>query len=259
MIKKSDWLPPILARALRQLVPPPAPAKSSEVCGRLLAHRGSHADFEVVKQIFSQRDYDLSRLKRNDEIAAYYEATKRPLIIDAGANIGASAVWFSTVFPRAKVIAVEPHPDNFRLLSQNVAGLDVDCVPGALAPTSGRLSLLDPGEGEWGFRTGPAASQAICEVAAFTIADLVGHVHSPFILKIDIEGGEDGLFDRLGEEFARFPVIIIELHDWMLPRGNTSKSFLRWHASQDRDFVHLGENVFSICNHLLPNRTRRAG
>ncbi len=75
---------------------------------------------------------------------------------------------------------------------------------------------------------------------------------TPFILKIDIEGGEADLFDDEPEVFARFPVLIIELHDWMLPRGGTSRPFLRWHAAQDRDFVHIGENVFSLCNTLLP-------
>lgn len=75
---------------------------------------------------------------------------------------------------------------------------------------------------------------------------------TPFILKIDIEGGEGDLLGEEAKVFARFPIVVLELHDWMLPRAGTSRAFLRWHAERDRDFVHIGENVFSMCNQLLP-------
>jgi FkbM family methyltransferase len=35
-----------------------------------------------------------------------------PLILDLGANIGASAVWFAVRYPAAHIVAFEPHPDN---------------------------------------------------------------------------------------------------------------------------------------------------
>jgi len=38
------------------------------------------------------------------------------------------------------------------------------------------------------------------------------------------------------------------LHDWLLPGQGTSRSFLKCMAALDRDFVHIGENVFSIRN-----------
>ena len=33
---------------------------------------------------------------------------KRPLIVDAGANIGASAAFFAMTYPTAKIVAIEP-------------------------------------------------------------------------------------------------------------------------------------------------------
>jgi len=45
-----------------------------------------------------------------------------------------------------------------------------------------------------------------------------------------------------------FPLLVIELHDRMLPGTANSRNFLRTAASLDRDFVHFGENVFSISN-----------
>jgi hypothetical protein len=70
----------------------------------------------------------------------------------------------------------------------------------------------------------------------------------PFIAKIDIEGGEAELFAAETGWVDQFPLLIVELHDWLLPRAGTSRSFLRCVAGLDRDFVYLGENVFSIAN-----------
>jgi hypothetical protein len=42
--------------------------------------------------------------------------------------------------------------------------------------------------------------------------------------------------------------MIVELHDWMLPRTANSANFLKAVAARNRDFVFRGENVFSIRN-----------
>jgi hypothetical protein len=43
-------------------------------------------------------------------------------------------------------------------------------------------------------------------------------------------------------------VIIIELHDWMLPGTANSQNCLKALSGTNRDFVFYGENVFSIRN-----------
>jgi hypothetical protein len=71
---------------------------------------------------------------------------------------------------------------------------------------------------------------------------------TPFMAKIDIEGFEDVLFYSNTDWIERFPVIIIELHDWMLPGKANSTNFLRAIAEYDRDLLFRGENVVSIAN-----------
>ena len=75
--------------------------------------------------------------------------------------------------------------------------------------------------------------------------------HAPFILKLDIEGSESGLFDGATNIAGLFPVIIIEPHDWMLPHAGTSQSFLRFHIDRRRDLMSRGENIFSIDYEIL--------
>ena len=46
--------------------------------------------------------------------------TTAPLIIDCGAHIGISTLYFKKLYPQAKVIAFEPNPETFKLLELNV-------------------------------------------------------------------------------------------------------------------------------------------
>ena len=46
-------------------------------------------------------------------------STKAPLIVDAGANIGISALYFKQLFPSSRVICFEPDPKTYELLKAN--------------------------------------------------------------------------------------------------------------------------------------------
>ncbi len=216
-------------------------------------HRGSKADIGVVDQIFRGQDYSLKRLRRGDELNAKFQALqlggKKPLIVDAGANIGASVFWFATKFPGSHVVAFEPDPENYELLTVNTDGLNVDLHKAAVGSVDANVSLVDPGEGEWGYRTTPdetGSCKLVCLNRIIQEKSRLGY--TPFLIKIDIEGGEDNLFREATEWVERFPILIIELHDWLLPRQGTSRNFIKCVASLDRDFVHIGENIFSIKN-----------
>ena len=221
--------------------------------------RGS-SDEGVIQQIFKQGDYNFARLRRGAELNALYNriaASRAPLIIDAGANIGASSIYFSYSFPQARVVAIEPAASNFELLTANSAGTSIECIHAALASKPGQVNVLDAGEGFWGYRTGAAgasaAGQTAPSVGCVTINDIYkSHARdcAPFMAKIDIEGGEDDLFSANTEWVAKTPLIIIELHDWMLTGTANSRTFLQCIAGMNRDFVHIGENVFSIDNEM---------
>jgi hypothetical protein len=69
-------------------------------------------------------------------------------------------------------------------------------------------------------------------------------------VKVDIEGAEADLFSGNTEWVELTPIIIVELHDWMLPKKGTSRPFLQCISKLDRDFIYLGEDVYSIANDL---------
>jgi FkbM family methyltransferase len=220
-------------------------------------YRPGASDERVITEVLKHREYDFARLRRGPELNGLYsrlvQAGRTPLIVDAGANIGASAIWFAYTFPAARVVALEPEPANFALLAANTQGANVEPLRAALAARSGRVSLVDPGEGAWGFRTAAVgdAAPSSADVPAVTIGDLYAAKDcAPFIVKIDIEGGETDVFSAATDWVAQTPVIVIELHDWLLTGQASARPFLRCVSALDRDFVYVGENVFSIDNRL---------
>lgn len=217
--------------------------------GRKFFIRPSVADREVCRQVFLDREYSISGMARAGELMAFYNACSNPLIIDAGANIGAASVWYALTYPRATIVAIEPGRDNFELLKKNTKSFpSVISVNAAIASVSGTLFLCDSGQGAWGYRTASQPSGDSYSVPSMTIEELLALVpnRTPYIFKIDIEGAESELFSRPPAQLGSFPMIAIELHDWMLPKEANSCNFLRWHVDQKRDMVFRGENAFSI-------------
>jgi FkbM family methyltransferase len=227
--------------------------KTSSGKYRSLRHRGTRADCGVIRQIFIKEEYSLRKFRRRADIDDAYHLIlkqgKTPLIVDAGANIGVSVVWFMDSYPNSHIIAIEPDPDNVRLLRSNVAGLDVDIREAALGAEDGLVSLIDPGSGEWGYQTS-ADPNGMCPRLSITrlINEKIALDYVPFLIKIDIEGGEDNLFGASTSWVDLFPLLIIELHDWLLPGKNTSLNFIRRIGQSKRDFVYNSENVFSFRN-----------
>ena len=78
------------------------------------------------------------------------------------------------------------------------------------------------------------------------IKDFSSKKYSPFLIKIDIEGGEENLFNNNTEWINNFEVIIIELHDQDFPEKTVSKNFFKSQIFYNRKFFILNENILSI-------------
>jgi len=77
----------------------------------------------VERQVVDAADDVAESAAHDAALRRYYERIvadgRQPLIIDCGANIGCASVWFATQYPKARILAVEPDPDNFRMLVRN--------------------------------------------------------------------------------------------------------------------------------------------
>src|SRR4051812_1083223 len=203
-------------------------------------------DWGAVHQVFHCLDYHVGHWVQGKALAGFYAGIVQratPLIVDAGANIGASCVYFSTAYPQARVIAIEPERENCRLLRLNCQDRRVEIHEAALGNRPGKLYLQDPGLSSWGFRVGEAGTYPVDVVTVDQLLDHAAEDEAPFILKIDIEGGEQSLFDGDCPWLARFALVVVELHDWMLPGTGSSNNFLRKIGAHNFDVLQRGENL----------------
>ena len=67
--------------------------------------RRASSDIKVFEQGIVAKDYDISLPRFQPK-----------LIIDGGANIGLTSIFFARKFPEALIIAVEPEEKNYQLL-----------------------------------------------------------------------------------------------------------------------------------------------
>jgi len=171
--------------------------------------RLASTDWLVLEEIFQQ-----------DEYACVRETVKEARwIVDLGANVGYSLRYWHTLFPKARLIAMEPEPGNCLICSRNImsAGLEgqVKLLQAAAGASRSRMRLLDVGRGEWAYRTEVDDASGGRSVDALPLAEtLADHAKGQIIdlLKCDIEGAEKELFADCHAWIGQVEAIVIELH-----------------------------------------------
>lgn len=221
--------------------------RASNVCldmkflGSHLSMRIDDSDIRVFKQIFVDNEYDSLNLPETANT-----------IVDLGANIGLSALFFLKKYPNAHIIAVEPDTVNFEFMKRNLEDYSnhVALLQAAIWPSDGVVSFVEHDEsneglGAWGYRTETLTEGAEASVSAISIPTLMNQFSMDFIdiLKVDIEGAEYELFEKDYESWLdKVGLIIIETHDRFKPN---SEAMVR-NALNGR-FTELplkGENLF---------------
>jgi len=168
--------------------------------------RTTTTDKHVFVQVFIDREYDLD-----------YGTTSPKTIVDAGANIGLTAVFFALNYPDSRILALEPEAGNFAVLELNAETYpNISPIRAALWHESGAVELHDPGEGEWAFRVRTPSrrdqQQSAIHVAAMTVKELLAAYGRIDLLKLDIEGAERNVLLHAAEWIDDIGAIVAELH-----------------------------------------------
>jgi FkbM family methyltransferase len=180
--------------------------------GTKLSLRWHSSDREVFTQTLVDRHYDLP-----------YGLDDCRLVIDAGANIGTSTLFFANLYPLARVVAIEPDPTTYRYLEANTAANPrIACVRAALWPRDEPIELHDPGVGPWGIRVIPAVDgETVPVVTVGEVLASYGNIDGAVLLKLDIEGAEREVLSASGDWIGSIGAIAVELHE-TLSEGATA-------------------------------------
>jgi FkbM family methyltransferase len=171
---------------------------------------GKSSDMNVYRDIFIHTEY-----------APIAIPDSSALMLDLGANIGASAIWFLSRYPSLRVIAIEPDPVNFQRCQRNLApyGNRAILVQGAVwsHPCDLAIQSYPSGEGrEWGVTVSEATEPGPSTIRAWdlpSLAALAGSGCPIDLLKVDIEGSERQLFSPSARTWLPLVRnICIELH-----------------------------------------------
>ena len=119
-------------------------------------------------------------------------------IVDLGAHIGLSSLYFLGIFPAANVLAVEPHPRNFALLQSNLrpwidsARCRVVCAAAWSGDCSLRPAASLNGPYEASFSVQAASTEEPGSIRGLSMATLIGMTGAGKVqlVKMDVEGSE---------------------------------------------------------------------
>lgn len=157
-------------------------------------------------------------------------------IVDIGANVGASIVYWKSLYPEAVIHCFEPIPSNFEVLQRNCAGLrSVTPHNHALGDESGEITFIhspDAGnEGGWSvFQRGATGNEKKVSIPIFNSGARLAElgVKEIDILKVDTEGAERMILRGLGAELLSSTRYVcgelhgerdFELLDWLEGSG----------------------------------------
>lgn len=164
--------------------------------------RGTFDEYLHLKEIFYDECYGL------------VSPDNPKVIIDAGANVGMSAVYFAMRYPKAKLFAIEADPETYNYLSVNTKKFkQIITVSAALGSFTGQdvvfyknslksvASSLIERPGSLPIRVPVFSFQDFCKNMFLESVDL---------LKCDIEGGEFQVFNNGLPSFVK--TFIAEIH-----------------------------------------------
>ena len=167
--------------------------------------RRLHTDLDVLWGVFGKRECDVAMSKPPQ------------FIVDGGANVGFTSVFFANQYPDAQIVAIEPDANNCDLIRRNCGGIpNVRVIQAGLWTSNAALTIKNPNDPSWAFQLGESPQAASGSVNGITIPNLLAQSVTGMIdiLKLDIEGAEERLFsDGYTDWIDKVRTIIIEIHN----------------------------------------------
>lgn len=216
----NDSLPKLLRKERRTIsFDLPLPIGHIE----LVVRSNAGADSFIFSEVFGHEYYDLA-----------LESPPRT-ILDLGANVGMTAVYFARKYPGAKIACVEPIPTNLELLRQNLASNKVEAsVFAAAIDSSDGETTMDVGQLDYGFKVA-SEGLTVPTISVQTILSELGWANID-LLKIDIEGHEGVVLKQNCDWLNKVQAVCIEIHD----------------DYTETDLIELAENYGFSSPRLLP-------
>ncbi|MFN4315821.1 MAG: FkbM family methyltransferase [Chitinophagaceae bacterium] len=149
-----------------------------------------------------------------EEIYRFRPSTPNPRILDCGAHIGMSILFFKHNYPGAVITAFEPDSANFALASKNLDSWNlknVEILPKAIWIHNEEIQFQQTHDmGSSIVDSGEISSDAVVRIPCQRLRDLLeGEID---FLKLDIEGAEYEVIKDCGDRLRNIKNIFLEYH-----------------------------------------------
>ncbi len=168
-----------------------------------------------------------------------------PVIIDCGANVGFSVLFFKRLYPQAIIHAFEPNPNSYKYLEKNVsqnALTNTTTYNLALSDKEETISFYVNGE-DLGTLVGSIKKErggdTELKVKAIKLSHFIKNLNAEIdMLKIDVEGAEINIIDELcdAQGLDKVKEIIIEYHHKIKGEKGNLSGFLAKLEKQGFDY-----------------------
>jgi FkbM family methyltransferase len=144
----------------------------------------------------------------------FKNSSKKPYIIDCGANIGLSIIYFKKTYPLSTILGFEPDPDICQILKENIKKFDLKEViieEKGVWNEETNLSFFSDGAdgGRISFKSG---TNNLIRIHTIRLKEyLTSHVD---LLKIDIEGAETKVLKDCSDSLENVDKIFVEYHSF---------------------------------------------
>lgn len=198
--------------------------------------RDNPYDFATLEEVVLKEEYDI-------------ELSFEPrTIIDGGANIGLTSIFFANKYPDAQIVSVEPEAGNFQMLRKNTKQYpNISLLNAGIWNRNTNLTIVDTGKGHNSFTVEELSVPTKNSIEAISIVDILHERKwkTIDILKLDIEGSEKNVFEKNYESWLpSVKVLVIELHDRII--DGCSETVFEALANYDFSREVKGENYIFI-------------
>ena len=178
--------------------------------------RGSGTDTWAFQQIFILADFRLVAGRNYVRV-----------IIDAGAYVGFSSIYFAELYPHAFIYALEPDENNFQALQRNTRHYpNIKAIQAAVWNEDSFLEVENEDPDQWRSIDQLTARARIQKIPTVSIQSLMQQyrLQRIDILKLDIEGAETQVFaaPSCHAWLPRVRMLVLELHDHIYPDSHLS-------------------------------------
>ncbi len=185
------------------------------------------------------------------EIYRFHADENKNIILDCGANIGLSVLFFAKNYPQHTIIAFEPDANIFKVLQQNVTAFQLKNVQLEQKAVWNKVEVLEFFQDHGlGGRIGESFQEATpVRINAVRLKDFI--TDKVDFLKIDIEGAEYAVLKdcidvlpMVGKMFFEYhghykePQTLHELLQWLHQSG--FHYYIKESSTRERPFIETG-------------------